>query len=333
MKLVDGKLNFTGGLRYEYARIRDKHTGDEPWWDGRKDPWYGDHTGENMPTKRNFNQVTPSFGATALPLDWLKLRANYVRGFRAPGGRQLFSSDETEGYGAPGYPLLDPEKSDNYEAGFDIKLKDVDFAFTFFYSKFKNHITIRGIQYPTGLGPSAQNADERTQSGIEVGGSANLAGLAGIRTFEVRPYLNLTYMAQYDELFMRGFDGTQLPTPSYAGDWAVINGVPEYTLNWGLRFRHFEWGTAANLNFFYFGDTWSGSSPGNYNPHVWSTYGGFTVANLTASQRLWGFSDHGNLELKLQINNLFDKVYKYSTSASDVNYQGRNFYVGLAYNF
>ncbi|MDR1530140.1 MAG: TonB-dependent receptor [Burkholderiales bacterium] len=333
LKLPKEKLSFTGGLRWEYARIQDKHTGDEPWWDGRKDPWYGDDTNENMPTKRTFDYLSPSIGATYLPFDWLKLRANYVRGFRAPGGRQLFSSDETEGYGAPGYPLLKAEKSDNYEAGFDVNWNHADFSLTYFYSKFKNHITIRGIQYPTGLGPSAQNADERIQSGIEVGGSINLANLAGFKDFEFRPYANITYMIKYDELFMRGFDGSQLSNPSYAGEWAVINSIPEYSASYGIRFYHFGWGTAVNLNLFYFGETWTGSSPGNYNPNLWSTYGKFNIANLSISQSLYKFSGGSDVTLKLHINNLFDKAYNYSANANDVLYNGRNFYLGMSFNF
>lgn len=333
IKLFDNEVNITGGLRWDYARIKDKHTGDEPWWDGRKDPWYGEYTGDRMPTERKFYHLSPSVGITYLPLDWLKLRANYVKGFRAPGGRQLFSSDETEGYGAPGFPRLLAEKSDNYEAGFDLNWANADFSFSYFYSEFKNHITIRGIQYPTGLGPSAQNADERIQSGIELAGSINLAGLAGISNFEVRPYASMTYMTKYDELFMRDFDGSNLTPPSYAGDWAVINGIPKYTANYGIRFRHFDWGTSANLNFFYFGETWSGASPGNYNPGIWETYGKFTIANLSVQQRLVEFKDYGQLGLKFQANNLFDEAYKYSTSNSDVLYQGRNFYLGLVFDF
>ena len=333
LKLMEGRLNITGGLRWEYDRITDKHTGDEPWWDGRKDPWYGEYTGENMPTKRTFDHLSPSIGATYLPFDWLKLRANYFKGFRAPGGRQLFSSDETEGYGAPGYPLLKAEKSHNYEVGFDAKWQYADLSFTYFYSKFKNHITIRGIQYPTGLGPSAQNADERIQSGIEVGGSIALASLADVTTFELRPYASVTYMAKYDELFMRGFDGTQLPNPSYAGKWAVINGIPEYTASYGVRFRHFGWGTAANLNFFYFGETWTGSSPGNYNPNLWKTYGKFNIANLSIKHPLYKFTGDRDLVLKLHVNNLFDKEYNYSANENDVLYQGRNFHAALIYIF
>ncbi|MCL2021171.1 MAG: TonB-dependent receptor [Betaproteobacteria bacterium] len=333
LKLLENKLNLTGGLRWEYDRIKDKHTGDEPWWDGRKDPWYGEYTGENMPTRRTFDYLSPSIGVTYLPMDWLKLRANYVRGFRAPSGRQLFSSDETEGYGAPGYPLLKAEKSDNYEAGFDINAAYADFSFTYFYSKFKNHITIRGIQYPTGLGPSAQNADERIQSGFEIGGSIDLARFADVKTFELRPYASVTYMNKYDELFMRGFDGTQLPVPSYAGQWAQINGIPKQSASYGVRFRHFGWGTHVNLNFFYVGKTWTGSGPGNYDPNLWLTYGKFTIANLAITQPLYKFSGDRDLVLKLRVNNLFDKKYKYSANAADVLFPGRNFYLGVSYNF
>lgn len=340
LKLLDGALNLTGGLRWEYDRIKDEHVGDEPWWGGWKDPWYGDHTGGKMPDRRTFEHLSPALGVTYLPYDWLKLRASYVDGFRAPGGRQLFSSDATEGYGAPGYPLLRAEKSDNFEAGFDLSWPAADFSFTYFYSKFKNHITIRGIQNPicTGnkngsCGPSAQNADERVQSGIELGGSIDLARLSGFHGFELRPYASMTYMTKYDELFMRGFDGTHLSPPSYAGQWAVINGIPKLTANYGIRFHHHGWGTNVNLNFFHVGETWSGASPGNYDPGLWKTYGKFTVANLSISQPLYRFEGGRDVVLKLQVNNLFNRQYKYSSSPDDVLYQGRSFYLGMQANF
>ena len=340
LKLLDNTLNLTGGLRWEYDRIKDRHTGDEPWWGGWKDPWYGDRVGSKMPTRRTFDHLSPALGVTYLPYDWLKLRASYVDGFRSPGGRQLFSSDATEGYGAPGYPLLKAEKSDNFEVGFDLSWPAADLSFTYFYSKFENHITIRGIQTPicTGnangsCGPSAQNADERIQAGVELSGSIDVARLSELRGIELRPYVSMTYMTKRDELFMRGFDGTMQTPASYAGQWAVINGIPRFTANYGIRFRHHAWGTNANLNFFYVGETWTGSSPGNYNPNLWTTYGKFTVANLSISQPVYRFEGGQEVVLKLQANNLFDKQYKYSSNAADVLHQGRNFYLGVQANF
>ena len=331
LKLLENTLNITGGLRYDYAKITDKFIGDEPWWNSNSRQWkyYGDKTGENMPTKRTFAHWSPSIGVSYLPVEWLKLRTNYFRGFRAPGGRQLFSSDSTEGYGAPGNPLLEPELSDNFEIGFDAR-NDIGYlSFTYFISKFKNHITIRALKGGKyGSGPMAQNADERLQGGIEVQGALNVPALLGYKEFDLIPYVNFTYMTKYDELVNRGFEGT--PT-NFSGNWAVINGVPKKTASYGIRFAKQSWGTQANLNFTYFGETWGGGSPAGYTPNTWKTYGKFTLANFSLKQRLYSSKKYGDLNLKFQANNLFNKTYNYSVSNGDVYYPGRNFYAEIQY--
>ena len=334
LKLLENTLNLTAGLRYDYAHIKDKFTGDEPWWNpgSRQHNYYLNHgifSGTDMPTSRSFHHLSPSFGIAYLPAEWLKLRANYMRGFRAPGGRQLFSSDSTEGYGAPGNPLLDPEISDNVEVGFDLKTEDARLSFTYFFSKFRNHITIRGLTGgKNGNGPMAQNADERLQSGIEAQGAINIPGILGYRSFDLAPYFNLTYMTKRAELVNKGFAG--IPG-NYSGNWAVINGVPRMTASYGMRFAKNDWGTTANLNFTYFGETWSGNSPAGYNPSTWKTYGKFTLANFTLTQRLYASKKYGDLSLKFNATNLFNKTYHYSTNAKDVYYPGRAFYGELQY--
>lgn len=336
LKLFDNKVNITGGLRYDYTRVKDNCVGDEPWWHNRKNNLYGDNRFGNMPTSRTFKHLSPGIGITYLPFEWLKLRANYTQGFRPPGGRQLFSSDATEGYGAPGYPLLKAEYSDNYEAGFDLQFTDINFSFTYFFSKFKNHIAIRTYQPSNaGVGVTAWNADERKQAGLELSGSANVAGLLGFTSFEVRPYFSLTYMTQMEELVTRGQDFRYLG--SRFGQWTDITGIPELTASWGVSFRHKEFGTAANLNFYYFGEAKvSGSAGPNSGVPSIGTYGKFTIANLSLSQRLFAYENYGDLTLKVHVNNLFNETYNYNSSGMAKTspwYPGRNFYVGLALNF
>jgi vitamin B12 transporter len=75
-----------------------------------------------LSTKRSFSHVSPTLGVSYLPTEWLKLRANYTQGWRAPSGRQLFASSFYEDYGAPGDPRLSPEFTKAFEAGFDIAM-------------------------------------------------------------------------------------------------------------------------------------------------------------------------------------------------------------------
>ena len=313
LKLLEGSLNITGGLRWDYANLKDNHIGDERWWLGGAWGQWGDMYGR--PKRRTFDQLSPSIGVSYLPLDWLKLRASYVRGFKAPSGRQLFQGHWQDGYGASGFPWLDPEKSDNYEAGFDIAWRGVDFSATYFYSKFENNMGLRNLSPPGFM--AVRNARERIQAGVEVGIGVNVASLMGYKDFEIRPFFNITYMTKRDELIGRQYGGT-------AAHWNDIPSVADKTYNYGIRLRHFEWGTALNFNVYYFGHAKDRSG---------NSYGGFSVANMTISQRLWDFEEYGNVEAKLYVNNIFDKAYKYTGVAADPYHQGRNFFFTLAYNF
>ncbi|MCL2021170.1 MAG: TonB-dependent receptor [Betaproteobacteria bacterium] len=351
LKLLEKKLNLTGGLRWQHDRSKDNFTGDEPWWNPPGTPgfatsspqwaWYGDNVYENMPTRRTYNSVSPTVGVTYLPVEWLKFRANYVRGFRAPSGRQLFASTQSEGYGTAGYPLLDAEKSDNYEIGFDINRTHANLSVSYFYSKHKNHMATRQIPNPAvpggSLGNSVLGADERIQSGIEVGGSIDVAHYVGIKDFELRPYVNLVYMDKRRELFRHGFVGP-------VGEWQPITNqfapLPDKTASFGLRFRHFNWGTTANLNFFYYGRVLSGSGNTSgivFNPSSWAnTYGKFTVASFSLTQPLYKFTGDKGLDLNLRVTNLLNKKYTYTHSpiaGTTVLHPGRSIYLGVAYKF
>lgn len=325
LKLMDNSLNLSVGLRYEYDKMKDDFRGTEPWahykpdgslnpnWNPAWQSWI-DKYGE--PKKnRAFDYLNPSLGVTWLPLDWLKLRASYFRGFRAPSGRQLFNDNHLDGYGMGGIPWNEPEKSDNYEAGFDLNWEKMNFAFTYFYGQQRNYMWMT----PGGATGGLHAREKRIFYGFEIGASVDVAHWMGFNNFEIRPFLNMTYLPKKDELY-----GTRLQ-PN--GDWAEIDGMAKMTANYGLRFRHFDWGTSVNLNFVYFGETW-GTTAGQR-----VQYGKFTVANLSATQHLWEFENIGSVQLKLQVNNLFDKTYKYTVGLNDVNWQGRNFYGALIFNF
>ena len=334
LKLMDNRLNLTGSLRYDYYNIKDNFVGDEPFFEDRKGHWYDDFKeAGTRPIRRKFHHLSPAFGASYLATDWLKLRADYTQTYRAPSGRQLFSSDATEGYGAPGDPRLNPEKTHTYEIGFDMSLRHARVAVSYFYSKMRNYITIRGIQDPAaGIGPSAQNGDDRRMAGLELNSDMDIAAAMGYHSFALKPFLNATYMTQRKDLMMRGFDGYP---GSYAGSWMPIGGIPRLTMNYGLRFHHFDWKFIANLNFNYFGDTWGGQNPTYIHPDNFRKYGKFTVANLSMRKVLFEFDRNSNLEARVIVNNLFDKAYAYQIDAPENNpYQpGRNYYIGFVYNF
>lgn len=334
VKLFDSTLNLTGGIRYDYAKVKDRCIGDEPFMDKgkRKGNWYNDFLEKgSRPERRSFAHWSPAFGISYLPVDWLKLRASYTRNFRAPSGRQLFSSDATEGYGAPRDPRLKPEKTDMYEVGFDINYDYFTFSSTFFRSKIKNHITIRGIQDPdAGKGPSAQNADYRRIDGIELSTSFDIAKAMDWDGYSLRPYFNLTHITQRKEKMMDGFDGGR--NNSEAGRWMPIGGIPISTMNYGVYFEDYDWKLSANLNFNYFGRTYGGQSPGPIKRTNYKQYGDFTIANFNLRKEIVDFGEDRNLTIHGAVNNIFDERYAYGLDAPDrTQYMpGRNFYIGMS---
>jgi outer membrane receptor protein involved in Fe transport len=318
-KLLEKKLNLSAGLRYEYTRVTDLRRGDEPWWNPKNEryPLYGNDVGDNMTSRRTFGHLSPTIGATYVPVDWLKLRGSYFNGFRAPSGRYLFASHYAEGYGMPGNPYLKAITSDNYELGFDLKQRYANFGFTWFYSKLKNQVvTSKAMINDLGISANAPaNMDERIQTGLELSGSADVAGLMGFKSIQVTPYANVTYMSKIAEVYRKG-------NPKY-NSWTTMTGVPKVAANYGIRVAQKSWGTSANLNFVYWGKTESSAGQ----------YGKFTIANFTIAQKLYQFDSAGNLEAKFSLNNMFNRDYKYTAVASNVYYPGRNFFASLEYHY
>jgi len=329
LKLMGGSLNISGGLRYEYATAKDLSVGDEYYNKVAYFKSRGITSRDQLPTERTFDHLSPTFGITYLPLDWLKLRANYTEGWRAPSGRQLFASSFYEDYGAPGDPRLEPELTDAYEAGFDIACTHLIFSGTYFYYEIENNVYIYPGVTADGTSTSGRvilNADERIQSGFEFQLSANVAGLFGYKKFELRPYFNITHMIRKEEVLVE--DG-----PGLLGTWWPITRMPDTTMSYGILFNHFNSKFSANLNFSYYGEQYGGRANVGDGPLV--GFGEFTVANLSLRKQLFDFGNKGNVELKGNINNIFDETYSYLGRVPEDSYAypGRNFFVTLVYNF
>lgn len=327
LKLLENRLNISGGLRYDHAYIEDDHIGDEPYFNDRRGTYYEEFKSSGVrPYDRTFNDVSPSMGISYLPLDWLKLRANHTRSVYQPSGRTLFSSDISEGYGASGDPRMKTENGRSYEVGFDINRNHVNFSATYFDTRLEDPIVYRVLHHPGAKGANPQNAQEQRFKGIEVDTNVNLAPALGHSRFELRPFLNLTYMISRDELVMpKSFDG-------WAGHWMPARGVPRVSASYGIRFHHFAEKFTANLNLNYFGKAKSMGAATKIHPDLYEEYGDFTIANLSIAKEILGFQNKSNVTLNLHINNIFNETYSYSYQPSYYN-QGRNFYAGLTYNF
>jgi len=333
LHLMNDRLNITGGLRHENAKAEDKAVGDEDWGSYT---YFQGLSRDQFPTKRSFSHLSPSFGISYLPVDGLKLRADFTQSWRAPTGRQLFASRRTEGYGAGGDPRLSPELTNAYEIGFDLSSAHANLSATYFFHDIKDYIYLNYYTNPSNTnttgGRVMRNAQQRYQSGFEVQTSANAAGLMGYKAFAVRPFVNLTYMTKREEILER--DASYLE-----GRWWPIVRMPDVVVNYGVLFTHYAWNFSANLNFNYSGLRMPGRAnatpTGNYRD---DEFGKINVANLSLKKQLWQFPDKSNVVLKIDINNLFNKVYSYrdkvgTGSNGAYPFPGRNFYATMTYNF
>lgn len=329
LKLMEDKVYLSGGLRYEQARAKDKSVGDEyyadvPYFNGQ-----GITSRDQLPISRKFDHLSPSLGIAWLPVDGFKLRANYTQGWRAPSGRQLFASSFYEDYGAPGDPRLNPERTHAYEIGFDIVQPDWRLSGTYFYYDVKDNIYIYPGVKPDGSGAQGRvvmNMDKRIQEGVELQASMNIAGLLGYQTFEVRPYVSATHM-------MRKKEVVEDNGPGLRGKWWPITRMPDNIASYGIRYAHMPSQFSANLNFNYYGTQYGGRANVTDGPLV--GFGKFNVANLSLSKHFQSVAGSNGIEVKLHVNNLFNKQYSYLGRISDGNYAypGRNFSTTVSYSF
>ncbi|MDR1042001.1 MAG: TonB-dependent receptor [Deltaproteobacteria bacterium] len=144
--LMEGRLIVTGGLR-----LNDIDT-DTP-----------DNGGHDFAETK----ITPALGASFMATEWLKLRANYARGYRAPSANEMFGEGVTMvgrfSFGAPRPPFttsspngvflvpnpdLRPQESDSFEIGVDVDRDTFTASLTLFYSLFKAKIERQDEQYP-----------------------------------------------------------------------------------------------------------------------------------------------------------------------------------------
>ena len=251
---------------------------------------------------------TPSIGLAYLVNDYFKIRVNYAEAFVMPAADEMAGDYMYYGTHYIGNPDLDPEKSKTYEAGFDFSYSSFNSSITYFYTDFEDKIEV--VTTPA-YEKSWENLDDATISGLEGEFSFNVGAFFDLN-FELKPYCNITYLDEYED------DETNKDL-KYTSD---------ITASYGIIFNDLN-GLSANLSFAYTGkqdvDIW--------NPDYTSETiekAGFTVANFTINKKIYDFSQYGELTLKGQVENLFDKGYAY---VHDYPMPGRSFYIGLRYDY
>ncbi|CAN2049903.1 iron complex outermembrane recepter protein [Candidatus Magnetomoraceae bacterium gMMP-13] len=288
VRLLGEKLIFSGGLRYDKYELEVQN----PKSDEESD-----------------SHLSPRFGVAWLPLDFLKIRVNYGEAFVMPSADELAANYVSGGRLIKGNTELDPEKSTTYEGGFDIFHQSFNASFTYFYTEFKDKIETTNPAPDT---QSWDNLGEATISGLEAEFSYDI-GEVFDWDFEIKPYLNLTYLTEYkdDET-----DNDLLYTP-------------ETNISYGLKVSDFK-GFKARLNFAYTGKKTIQDWESGLWPAPVIEEGGFNVADFTISKKVLGSDKYGWLTLIGDIQNLFNKKYH---NVKGYPMDGRSFYLGLRYEY
>ena len=301
LRLLDERLIFSAGLRY------DRYENSSAVMDTKKDS----HTGGSV-------------GVSYLPHDWLKLRANYADGFKAPSPQQV-------GGDGPYYFLanasLKPEESKTWEFGGDINWNHVNASLTYFHSDWQNKII--GVYDPAATCPGFycyqyQNLKKAVIAGFE-GSLSWDAGKAFKQNYSLKPYASFTWLttrkSKDRSQFINGSDDTLPNTPRWMASYGIDYAHP------GLKIK-------SRLNANYYGKTLTQDFSGTVSMPPGDSYfarPSGTVVNWSLEKELVDFGDqYGKLTLRTEVNNLFD-----GKNEMWWNYpgQGRNFYVGLRYDF
>ena len=266
--------------------------------------------GDDSLSKTNF---APSIGLAWLPVDWLKVRGNYSHGFKMPSPSHLWPNPAWYDVA----PDLSPEYSKTWEVGLDVNVDFFSASLTYFNTSWKDQIA--SVQ----TSPSRwlyKNLQKSAISGYELALSVDL-GRAFQQDFVLRPYVNLTYMPT-----MRCVDPDFYPEKP--GDTLVY--TSKMTMSYGLEFVEPNIDLMAKINARYAGKKLVHDRDRDPNGSVWMHYAPGTVVDMAAEKGILEFADMGTLKVRAEVNNLFDRYY-----APHPNYPGpgRNFYVGMVYDY
>ncbi|MDZ7761813.1 MAG: TonB-dependent receptor [Desulfovermiculus sp.] len=256
------------------------------------------------------DHISPRFGLAYFLMDNLKLRANYGQGFKMPSAEELAGSFVSSwGTQYQGNPNLDPERSETYEAGLDWYQGALDASLTYFTTDFEDKIEVVYIANGT---QTWENIGEATVSGFDGQVSYDVGGLFDC-PWEIRPYVGFTYLTEFED----EKTGKDLLFTS------------DMNVSYGLTVSDLD-GFLARLNVAYVGE----QDIDYYDPNTFEQTrmekGGFSVANLTIQKRILDFNSYGDLSLRGEVHNLFDKDYAY---VKGYPMPGRSFVLGMEYTF
>ncbi len=284
---LDSSLSANIGLRYD---------------------WYDVKVEEPAGRDADDSHFTPQAGVAWMATDSLKIRAQYGEAFMMPSADQMAADFTSFGSRVLGNPNLDPETSNTYEGGVDFSQHGLDASLTYFYTDFEDKIV---STYLADGSKSWQNLGDATISGFEaefaydIGVPMNLA-------WEVRPYLNITFLDTYED-DTSGEDLQYISDTNFSAGLVVNNGE----------------GISCRLNVAYAGSQDIVDYESGY-PYQETTLSSNTVTDFTASWRVYENQQAGAFTLRGEVTNLFDTDYAY---VQGYPMPGRGLYLGLRWDY
>lgn len=237
----------------------------------------------------------------------LALRLSWAQGFRVPNLTEKYIGTAMGGGTIYGNPNLNPETSNNFEAGARYNHGSFNLDAAIFCSLADNYIASVLTQQGSGV-YTYTNVADATTFGSEISASYLLATEYGSFT----PYFSLTWMRRrYD-------DG--------AGWKTFDTATPEWVSRYGVRYAK---AIAENVSFH--ADVYGRSQ----SETIYSTaqgssdysLGGFTTANMALG---FDFGKERRFSVLAELLNIFDKRYQYNPSILE---PGLHANVKLSYKF
>jgi len=288
VKFMEQRLIVDGGLRYDAYDLEVV----EP-------------AGRN----EDDSNIAASAGLVYLLTDALKLRAHYGEAFIMPGADEL-AADFFSDFGIHyvGNPDLDPESSSTCEGGINYSHNGLSAGLGYFHTRYEDKIE----SVASGAEQTWENVGKAEIAGFE----GELAWDLGARfgwSFELRPYVNLTYLDRFEDLDNHA-------DLKYVSDWSAAYGI----------YANDYQGFSARLNFAYTGEQTIEDWETGAFPAPVKSHGGFTVADLSISKKILDFKEYGAFTLSGEVTNLFDTDYAY---VKGYPMPGRMLFVTLTYNY
>ncbi|MDR1871323.1 MAG: TonB-dependent receptor [Deltaproteobacteria bacterium] len=257
---------------------------------------------------KNVDNVSYTFGVAYLPVDWLKIRADVAKGFRAPTASELASDYIGWGSRYKGNPNLDPETNTTYEFGFDIDNSFLHIDATYFNSDYKKYI-VSTWDVINSYNTWINQKDGTKIAGYELGVSFYL-GRTLNADFALTPYFKGTFLTK-----RRAYDSNRKEI--------IQRLTPKTNFSYGLDFDYPKIGFSANINANYIGkmlDTWPDGA----------IVASYTLVDIGLKKELVTFADRHKLSLIINAYNIFDKHYE---PKLDYPGPGKSYYAALRYDF